>query len=341
MNETATPPKLPALQAGGQIRAIVPTDFESAWRIANAVVKAGMNPKGLETSEMCTIAIMQGLEVGMAPMMALQSIAIINKRPTIFGDGALGLCQGSGKMEWIKEWYGGDEGKDNYTAFCDVKRLGDPEVKHGKFSIADAKLAGLWGKGGPWTQYWRRMLQMRARAFALRDGFSDVLKGLGIAEEVRDIAPMRDITPPPDIDGVPNTPIPVVPGQPAKPDDIDDVLAKTMALAMVATADQGNGSPPDLDLDMGEPATTPSSAPQTAAGAPPALDGEIMPSQTKPSRTILDIAEEVLARQKNLVDLEIAFNDEIGPQLDPGDKEACASVYLILEKNEARIKEGR
>src|SRR3546814_15538068 len=42
------------------------------------------------------------------------------------------------------------------------------------------------GKQGPWSQYPQRMRQMRARAWAMRDGFADVLKGIGIAEEVRD-----------------------------------------------------------------------------------------------------------------------------------------------------------
>src|SRR5690606_6210149 len=63
------------------------------------------------------------------------------------------------------------------------------------FSVADAKKAGLWGKQGPWQQYPKRMLSMRARAFALRDGFADVLRGLGIAEEVQDHQPIRDVTP--------------------------------------------------------------------------------------------------------------------------------------------------
>jgi hypothetical protein len=56
----------------------------------------------------------------------------------------------------------------------------------GRFSVADAKRAGLWGKSGPWTQYPRRMLQLRARGFALRDAFPDVLKGLVTAEEAQD-----------------------------------------------------------------------------------------------------------------------------------------------------------
>jgi hypothetical protein len=55
-----------------------------------------------------------------------------------------------------------------------------------QFSVADAKRAGLWGKSGPWTQYPRRMLQLRARGFALRDAFPDVLKGLVTAEEAQD-----------------------------------------------------------------------------------------------------------------------------------------------------------
>lgn len=61
----------------------------------------------------------------------------------------------------------------------------------------DAAKAGLKGKQGPWTQYPKRMMQMRARSWALRDVFPDVLRGMPVAEEVMDYAPTeRDITPP-------------------------------------------------------------------------------------------------------------------------------------------------
>lgn len=183
------PVRLPAMNAGGAVRAIIPQDLDSVWRLANAVVKAGLAPKSLETPEKVMIAIMHGLEVGFTPMAAIQSIAVINGRTTIYGDGAIGLAQGSGKMESIKEWFEGDA--DNRKAICHIRRKGDPELKIGEFSIADAKRAKLWGKQGPWTEYPNRMLQMRARAFPLRDGFADVLRGLGIAEEVQDIQPVR------------------------------------------------------------------------------------------------------------------------------------------------------
>lgn len=187
-------PRLPSLQSGGAVRAIVPQDFDGAWRIATAVCKAGMAPKGLDAPEKAMVAIMHGMEVGLTPMAALQSIAVVNGRPTIWGDGAIGLVRGSGKCEWIKERIDGDG--DNMVAVCEVKRKGEADPIKAAFSVSDAKKASLWGKQGPWQQYPKRMLAMRARAFALRDGFADVLRGLGIAEEVQDFQPIHNVTPP-------------------------------------------------------------------------------------------------------------------------------------------------
>lgn len=208
---TETAPRLPSLQAGGAVKAIVPQDFDGAWRIAVAVTKAGMAPKGLESPEKAMVAIMHGMEVGLTPMAALQSIAVVNGRPTIWGDGAIGLVRGSGKCEWIKERLEGDG--DNMVAICEVKRKGEDDPIRARFSVADAKKASLWGKAGPWQQYPKRMLAMRARAFALRDGFADILRGLGIAEEVQDYQPMRDVTPQPS-----HQP----PKPPAPPEEVDD-----------------------------------------------------------------------------------------------------------------------
>ena len=72
------------------------------------------------------------------------------------------------------------------TAVCKTSRKGKDANVVARFSVADAKKAGLWGKAGPWSQYPKRMLQLRARGFALRDAFPDVLKGLVTAEEAQD-----------------------------------------------------------------------------------------------------------------------------------------------------------
>lgn len=177
-------PQKPALVSGHLARAIVPSDFEGCWRLAQVIVSANMAPSSLETVEKCTVAIMHGLEVGMTPMAALQSIAVINGRPTIWGDGALALVRGSGLCEGIEEKIEGEG--DGRRAICKAWRKGEKLPIVRTFSVADAIKAKLWGKAGPWQQYPDRMLALRARGFTLRDGFADVLRGLGITEEVAD-----------------------------------------------------------------------------------------------------------------------------------------------------------
>jgi len=132
----------------------------------------------------CMLAIQCGAEIGLAPLQSLQSIAVVNGRPAVYGDAALAVVKASHVCEYVTEACDGDG--EQMVATCTAQRRGYPQPTVVKFSVADAKKAGLWGKSGPWSQYPRRMLQMRARGFALRDAFPDVLKGLVTAEEAQD-----------------------------------------------------------------------------------------------------------------------------------------------------------
>lgn len=159
--------------------------FDDAFRFAKMVSQSEFAPKDFRgKAESCLLAIQHGSEVGLSPMQSLQSIAVINGRPTIWGDAALALVQSSPVCEYVREYLEGDG--DNLTAVCEAKRQGYPSPSVSRFSVADAKKAGLWGKSGPWTQYPQRMLTLRARGFALRNAFADALRGLITAEEARD-----------------------------------------------------------------------------------------------------------------------------------------------------------
>jgi hypothetical protein len=266
----AQQPRLPTLVAGAPIRPIVPQDFEGAWRIASAVCRAGMAPKGLDAPEKAMVAIMHGLEVGLTPMNALQSIAVVNGRPTVWGDGAIALARGSGLLEWMEEKFEGEEGKDAFKAICTVKRKGEPKPVRGEFSIGDAKVSGLWTKRGrdgqptPWQQYPKRMLQMRARAFALRDGFADVLKGLAIKEEVEDYHTAAQVV----REEPPAPPAAQVTHQPSEPPATPVEEMVTTA----APAETVEWSEPETDEQPGEeqPPVPPqaNASPVQAAGGP-------------------------------------------------------------------------
>lgn len=159
--------------------------MSDAMQFAAMVAKSDFAPKDFKGKpESCLLAIQHGAEIGLSPMQSLQNIACINGRPAIWGDAALALCLANPVCDGIHETIEGDG--DNMVAVCKTSRRGKDANVVGRFSVADAKRAGLWGKSGPWTQYPRRMLQLRARGFALRDAFPDVLKGLVTAEEAQD-----------------------------------------------------------------------------------------------------------------------------------------------------------
>lgn len=192
----------PQLMSGGAVRAIVPTSIEETYRMAKAIAAAGWAPRsyardvkkpweGMDEAKIL-VGIMHGLELGLTPIASLQSIAVINGVPSIWGDGALAIVQASGLMEDFREEpTKSDNGVvTGYT--CTAKRRGMATPISHTFTLEDAKDAGLLSKEGPWQQYRPRMMQMRARAWTLRAGFADVLRGLSFAEEAQDII---DVTP--------------------------------------------------------------------------------------------------------------------------------------------------
>ncbi len=181
-----TAPQQAPLQAGGKIRAIIPQDAEQAFRMAQGFYEAGMVPHTLDSPQKVVTAIFAGLEIGLTPFQAVQSMAMINNRPSLWGDALPALVYGSGLVEDFDERFIGKD--DSLTAVCRVKRKGVDSECERRFGVEDAKRAGLLGKKGPWQQYPKRMLQIRARAWALRDTFPDVLRGIGVAEEQQDIA---------------------------------------------------------------------------------------------------------------------------------------------------------
>lgn len=180
----------PQVVTGGSVSALVPQSLDEAFRLATAMAASGMVPKGVEKPEQVLVAIMAGAELGFAPFQAIQSFAVINGKPNIWGDALPALLWSNGFK--IKEWFDNDD--EPTKAFCKITRPDGEEIER-SFSVGDAKKASLLGKQGPWQQYQKRMLQMRARAFAARDGAADVLRGMHVAEEVQDYQPIRDVTP--------------------------------------------------------------------------------------------------------------------------------------------------
>lgn len=189
--EIVLPVKTPEPQSSKMTRmaAFTPVNLTEAVALAKLISSSELAPKDYRGKPGNVLIAMQlGAEIGLAPMQAIQNVAVINGRPSVWGDAMLALVQVHPDYEGHKEFMEGTG--ETRTAVFQVKRR-NQEWHQQKYSVADAKQAGLWGKVGPWKTNSDRMLQMRARGFGLRDKFADALKGLRLAEESMDLPPEK------------------------------------------------------------------------------------------------------------------------------------------------------
>ena len=165
---------------------VQPQTMDDVYRFAKTICDSDLCPKDYKHKPMnAIVAIQMGGEVGLQPMAALQNIAVINGRPSMWGDALLAVCLADKTVAKVEESF--DE--PSMTALCVITRIrnGHTTVTRQSFSQKDAERAGLWKKQGPWVQYPKRMLQMRARGFAVRDACADLTRGLISREEASDV----------------------------------------------------------------------------------------------------------------------------------------------------------
>ena len=126
--------------------------------------------------------ISYGKALGLTPEMSLTHCMNVNGHMSIYGDAINAIIYSSGLLKRKTEYF--DE--ETMTAVCTIERKDIAGEETRTFSFEDAKIAGLWGKG-VWRQYPKRMAQMRARGFAYRDVFPDLLHGMITTEEAMDM----------------------------------------------------------------------------------------------------------------------------------------------------------
>lgn len=169
---------------------LVPTTFQDLLKLGEMMAGSDLVPNGYKgKAGNCVLAMQMGAELGLPPMQAVQSIAVINGKPGLYGDVGKALLRSRG-CDIIENTI--EERKKTGVASCRIKRKGQEDVV-ATFSIDDAKTAKLWGKQGPWTEYPYNQMGWRAFWFAARAAAADILKGLGGREEILDIDPERVI----------------------------------------------------------------------------------------------------------------------------------------------------
>lgn len=170
-----------------EIVSYVPQGMQEIKEFCAMVAKSNIVPKEyIGKPENVFVACLKGMDLGLKPLQALECIAVINGKTSLYGDAYLAVARGSGKVESYNETVSGEG--ESMKAVVTVKRKGEDPVT-GEYTAKDAKTAGLWGKSGPWSLHPKRMLTMKARNYVLRAVFADLFLGMEYsAEELTEVA---------------------------------------------------------------------------------------------------------------------------------------------------------
>ena len=172
--------------------AMSPQTIEQAEKFCQMLAKTEFVPKAFRNKPDSIMVVgAMGARLGVDVFTAMSGIADINGKPCVYGDLMLAVCLNHPEFEDCLESVEGKAYEDTFTAVCTARRKGREPVTR-SFSVIEAKEGGLWKKAGPWTTVPQRMLQMRARAFALRDTFADALAGMHGVEEMEGIVDVTD-----------------------------------------------------------------------------------------------------------------------------------------------------
>ena len=174
-------------EGGVQLRSL-----DDAFRFSTAILNSGLAPKAYQNAEAILVVIQIGSELGFSPMQAIRNMwPGPDGRPNEYVESSWARVLLSGLVE---DW--SEEVTDESVTFR-VTRRGMKTPIVSTYTMDDAKRAGLVKDGGNWAKHPKRMLKARAKGFAIKDGFADILKGIGVAE-TRDefYAPPKDVAPP-------------------------------------------------------------------------------------------------------------------------------------------------
>lgn len=160
------------------IELFLPSTKEELLKLADMHAKSNLVPACFRGKAAdIVIAWSLGMPLGLNMMQCLLGIAVINGRPTLWGDVLNGLVLAQPDLETFEEVFN----KENFEWTCTIKRKGRKPITR-TFSKEEAEQAKLYpGKlDSAWSKYPKRMTQMRARGFTIRDSYADKTSGLSI-----------------------------------------------------------------------------------------------------------------------------------------------------------------
>lgn len=177
-----------------ELTALVPSDVNTAMQMSTMLAKSLLVPEHFRDKPSDVfMAIMFGMEVGIAPVTALLNVYVVKGRPALYADMMVALCKHAPVCEYFRL-----VSMSATEATWETKRQGDPPLR---MQVTwEMALKAKWvERNDKYNTEPDVMLSARAKGRLAKTVYPDVLRGIPQAEALADgdDEEMRIIAPPP------------------------------------------------------------------------------------------------------------------------------------------------
>lgn len=204
------------------------TTFEHRWRVAQVFAHSSLCP--LNKPEDTFLALNVAARMSEDPLVVMQNIFFVSGRPGWSSQYMIARANSSGRLSSEIDWTVEGDG-DSLAVIAHAKRVNGSEIRSPKISMAMAHAEG-WTKNPKYKSMPELMLRYRSAAFLIRLYMPEVMLGMQTAEEIEDVGPMKDITPP------------------AAPVTAADIQAQAEATTTAKPAETAPGEMPDIPANL-------------------------------------------------------------------------------------------
>jgi hypothetical protein len=150
--------------------------LKGSLEFAAMLLQTKMVPSHFTNPQAVVTAILYGQELGFSPMQALQSVVVVQGKPTLDSNSLKALIlQAGGRIETV-EWT---------DTNCKLRFVRGEWAEEYSFSWEDATKMGLTSKDN-WRKMPKAMLYARCISIGARNMFADFTKGFYSTDEMKD-----------------------------------------------------------------------------------------------------------------------------------------------------------
>tara|TARA_Y100001973_G_scaffold42302_1_gene63193 strand:- start:478 stop:1377 length:900 start_codon:yes stop_codon:yes gene_type:complete len=167
--------------------AFEPSHIGELGKFSDMVIKSGLCPRSLKSPEAVALVVIQGRELNLTSMAALQGLIAVNGTISFRSRFAAQMVIRSPDCELWQVL----ESKD-MIGRVKVKRREWDEPQIVEYTEEDAKRANLWNSSDAWKKHPRDMLIARAISRAVNRHFPEVLGGVAVETDQHDAHDTHD-----------------------------------------------------------------------------------------------------------------------------------------------------